>query len=233
MALHFVYVAPAYQVVPISIGTPSTGTSSTGGQTLTFSHTVAEGSKRVLIVGAAAVDGSSSNFPVTGVTYGGVAMTLVDSRTATGVAQDVTASLWILVNPAVGTADVVATLNSSVVGRVGIACVFYNVDSSTPQDAAATGAGSYANTSSSINISTTTPNALGVDLVVTRTLQTHLVGASPQAMLQTETTTGGEDCTLSMSTELMATPGALTMSRSWTDSRTLAHSMMVLRNTTT
>lgn len=223
---------PTFQILPISIGTPSTGAGSTGAQTLTFSHTVAAGNRRVLVVGGGAVDGNVSNIPITGVTYGGVAMTLVDARTQTSGSQEVGASLWILLAPAVGTADVVITHTASCLGRVGIACAFYNVDQGSPQDTTATGQGTSV-TPTSLSRTSATSGALGVDLVITRQQKTHAVGAAPQELLGSQVqSTGGEDCTLSMSTELSESPGSFEMSRSWTTDVNNTHSMMVLRKAT-
>lgn len=183
----------------------------------------------MLIVAAGAVDTTEADTVVTGVTYGGVAMTLVDSRSNPSGGDDIGASLWILASPAVGAANIVVTYTASCFGTVAMGCEFHNVDLGTPQDLAATG-GTQDTTPTSLTLVSVTDGALGVDLVLTRQAKTHAVGAAPQAMLGSQVqSTGGEDCTLSMSTELMATAGSITMTRSWTTNVDACFSMMVLR----
>jgi len=71
--------------------------------TLLWSHTCS-GSNRLLVV-AVAVQG---NNPVTGVTYGGVALT--QELNLTGANANAQASLWRLVNPAAGTANIIVSV---------------------------------------------------------------------------------------------------------------------------
>ena len=214
----------------IEIGVPSTGNSAAGTNSLTFSHATTAGNHRVLVVGAGAVDATVADTVVTGVTFQGTALTLVDSRTVAAGNNDVGESLWILHNPPEGTGDVVITFTGNVAGSCGIACQFNNCDWNTPQDTAATGTTDTSVTSISTSLTSVTAGALGVDLVITRLLKTHAVGSAPQALIGSQvTTTGGEDATLSMSSELKATAGAFTMSRSWTTGDIVAQSMMVLR----
>ena len=214
----------------IAIGTPSQANSADGTNAISWSHTVTAGNHRVLVVGAGAVDATVGNTVVTGITYGGVAMTLVDSRTVAAGNQDVGESLWILHNPAEGTATVAVTFTGTVLGSMGIACQFNNVNWDTRQDVAATGTTDTGVTSISTSLTSVTAGALGVDLVVTRLLKTHAVGSAPQAYIGTqEQTTGGQDATLSMSSELAASAGLFSMTRSWTTGEIVAQSMMALR----
>ena len=214
---------------PIVIGTPQTTFSNTDAASLTFSYTVTAGTGRVLIVAAGAVDGVEADTVATGVTYGGTAMTLVNSNTNPSGANDIGASLWILNNPAVGAANIVVTYTGTCFGTVAIGCEFQNVDPVTQQDVAATG-GTSESTPTTVSLVSVTDGALGVDLVLTRQAKTHAVGAAPQALLGSQVqSTGGDDCTLSMSTELMATAGSIEMTRSWTTNTDACFSMMVLR----
>ena len=75
---------------------------------LTWAHVVGAGSNQILIVTPAALN-NGATVAVTGVTYGGVALTraVVKSRSDSGYYQET--SVWYLVNPAVGTADIVVT----------------------------------------------------------------------------------------------------------------------------
>jgi len=86
------------------------GTQGTGVSSLTWSHTVASGSDRLLIVRIANIDSTVS---VSNVTYGGAALTQLQSSTSGSGTSHVRASLWYLVAPTVGTANVVVTLSGS------------------------------------------------------------------------------------------------------------------------
>ena len=214
---------------PINIGIPQTAFDNAAATSLTFSYTVTAGSGRVLIVAAGAVDGVEADTVATGVTYGGAAMSLVNANTNPSGSHDIGASLWILNNPAVGTDNIVVSYTGSCFGVVAIGCEFHNVDPVTQQDLAATG-GAQDTTPTSLSLVSVTDGALGVDLVLTRQLKTHAVGSAPQALLGSQVqSTGGDDCTLSMSFERMATAGSIEMTRSWTTNTDACFSMMVLR----
>lgn len=68
-----------------------------------FSHTVAAGNDRILVVGI----NKAGNTAISSVRYGGVDLTEIRSD---GNSANARTSLWYLVNPAVGTADVVITV---------------------------------------------------------------------------------------------------------------------------
>jgi len=212
----------------IGIGSPLASLEGSG-STLNANYTVAAGNNRVLLVAAGAVDAVVGATVATGVTYGGVAMTLVDSQTSAAGNQDIGASLWILNNPLEGLNAVVVTFTGAVVGNCAIICAFTNVDQVTQQDLAATGTSGSGATTSSLSRTTVTDQALGVDICCTRLIQTHVEGAAPQALLTTSSATGGQDVTLSMSTELKAVAGATTMARTWDTSDVFTQSMLVLR----
>ena len=75
----------------------------------TFSYTVGSGSNRVLFVGVGSYNATGGN-KVSGVTYNGVAMTLVDTAEAQ---SNTFISLWRLDNPASGANNVVVTFSTS------------------------------------------------------------------------------------------------------------------------
>lgn len=75
------------------------------GAVRTFSHTVAEHDNRVLIVGTAVRGAATLN----SLTYNGVAMTKIRHDQP---GSDVRSELWYLLNPAIGTHDVVATFSA-------------------------------------------------------------------------------------------------------------------------
>ncbi|MEJ7763615.1 MAG: hypothetical protein WKF80_12550, partial [Thermomicrobiales bacterium] len=100
-----------------SANSPSTATS------LTWAHTVGSGSDRLLIVGI-----TTSNYASAACTYGGVEMTQA------GVGQNgaaLAAALFFLVNPPVGTAQVVFT-NATRTRIVGGATSWTGVDQTSP-----------------------------------------------------------------------------------------------------
>lgn len=110
-----------------SMNTISTNSSSssltTGASSLTWSHTVASGSDRVLIVGLSVEDTGDT---VTSVTYGGTPLSLLGTRVG-----NQTVEMWSLVAPAVGSANVVANF-SGTAQVVGGAASFNGVHQSTP-----------------------------------------------------------------------------------------------------
>ena len=116
--------------MPVVQSTASySGTSSAS--SATWSHTIGAGSDRYLYV--AVTTNATASGSVTGVTYGGTAMTElsdeVDATTSNGH-RDM--SVWGLVAPAVGTANVVATLSTSYSAVSGVSVGLVNVNQSTP-----------------------------------------------------------------------------------------------------
>ncbi|MCA9012136.1 MAG: DUF4347 domain-containing protein, partial [Planctomycetaceae bacterium] len=105
----------------------SNGTVTSGlmnnGTSLTFSHTVAAGTNRVMFV-EIAIDGLGAN--VTSVTYGGVALTQVGRGAGNHAVE-----IWKLVNPTVGTANVVINFAGTTTAAAG-ATTFNGVDQTTP-----------------------------------------------------------------------------------------------------
>ncbi len=82
----------------------------TGVSSLSWSHTVGAGSDRLLVVRVANIN---SSVTVNNVTYGGVAMTALQTATSGSGTSQVRISMWYLVAPAVGTATVAVTLSAS------------------------------------------------------------------------------------------------------------------------
>ena len=88
-----------------------TSTQTTGATSLTWSHTVSAGSNRVLVV-ELALDGLGA--PASSVTYGGVALTQIGRGTGNHAVE-----LWALINPTVGTANVVASFSGTTAAAGG------------------------------------------------------------------------------------------------------------------
>ena len=109
-----------------SAGTPGTAASNT------FAHTVGSYNQRLLVVSTSQQQNGVQR-TATGVTYDSVGMTKADSLQLAG---DSEASLWYLVAPNIGTANVVVTYNGSCGIGAGAAS-FYNVEQISPLDGTA------------------------------------------------------------------------------------------------
>ncbi len=125
---------------------------------VTWSHTVGAGPDRVLVVGVS----NHSNTQVSGVTYGGRSLALIVTRP--GGANNTRASLWILVGPPPGTADVVVTL-AGPEDVAGGAVSFTGVEQGTPVGGSASARGT--GTTASVTVASA-PGELVVDAVAAR-----------------------------------------------------------------
>lgn len=157
---------------------------SSGNKTTTssysFNYTVPALSNRALIVAIGSRDATSApNTVVSSVTYGGVALTQVNTQAnGGGGATAVRSDLWILTNPTVGTASVAITLAGTVNQSIAAAMTFGNIDQSTSQDAASTG--SNANAANATGSITTVTNGAAVLSCICHNNNTGLAGSSSQ-----------------------------------------------------
>ncbi|MEQ1592678.1 MAG: tandem-95 repeat protein [Thiobacillaceae bacterium] len=130
----------------LAITSNSTVTSAYSANTtsLSWSQTVNSGANRAMFV-EVAIDGLGAN--VTGVTYGGVALTQVGRSTGNHAVE-----IWELTNPTVGTANVVVSFAGNTAAAAG-ATTFNGVNQTTPYGvfAGATGTG----TTASVNVVST------------------------------------------------------------------------------
>lgn len=119
----------------------------------TWSHTCT-GSDLALIVGATIWQDGAGNGSVTGITYNGVAMTLVreDNNGA------MYSSLWKLAAPATGANTVSVTMDGASIQAVGIAASFTGVDQTTPVEADA-GDNTDGLKTADVSVTTVTDNA--------------------------------------------------------------------------
>jgi hypothetical protein len=108
---------------PVTSNGTVTSAQTSSATSLTWSHTVNSGTDRALFVELAVQNTGS---PASSVTYGGTALTRV-GRTAGNQAVEI----WRLVNPPVGTANVVVTFPGSTAAAGG-ATTFNGVDPTTP-----------------------------------------------------------------------------------------------------
>lgn len=121
----------------VQSGTPTESGEQTPTTGFSFSHTVENQPNRVLIVSVCGRDGSAAGDTTATVTYGGTPMTAVlDDVIGGGGAAAVRISMFIMTAPPVGTATVAVTMGGST-SAAAIACTFWNVRQSSPQDTTA------------------------------------------------------------------------------------------------
>lgn len=172
------------------------------GTTTTLAHTVGAGTHRLLIV---ILEKSTDTNPPTGVTYGGVALTLAVEKVESTGATDCIIQIWYLIDPTAGTANIVATHTSSTTVRL-IAGSFTCTGVPT-YDAAADAVTTAAQVASDLTTVTVTPANAG-SLIVEGTLvrdaspQTA-VGASQVALVNVD-----EGAFQSMSSYALAMPAS-------------------------
>lgn len=208
-SLLYALLAPETVFAAITFG--NTSSSDSGGGALTFSHTVGSGSNRILIVGVS-IDRTSTVSVINTVTYGGTALTNIGNTTSTSSVMRI--SLWRLVSPAVGTANVVVTpVGGNSTDFVAGATSYRGVDQTTPLGTFAEATGGSG--TPTVNVSSAT-NELVVDAVA---VDGALLGNSiSEGAGQTErynvNTAGllGGGMIGAGSTE----PGAATVTMSWT-----------------
>src|SRR5438445_3521187 len=158
-------------VVPSAIAVDNSASSnvnSDGSGHVTISFTVGTGTNRLLIVGET-VDNSA----ITGVTYGGTALTQAVADT-----QKPTGSIWYLVNPPSGTASVVVSSSPSKGAILGLIS-FTGVDQSTPIPTTATNDNANGRTSpATVSITNANANAWVMELVASGHIGGFTNGAS-------------------------------------------------------
>ncbi len=135
---------------------------------LTWSHTCT-GADLVLIVGVS-TRGDDGDAVPDGVTYNGVAMTLIDGQ---GFATVLFSSLWQLKAPATGANNVVVSWTTNTVRVVGGSMSFTGVDQTNPIDSDNGATGS--STAPSVTLTTVAANAWGVDNLGIRTSSSETV----------------------------------------------------------
>lgn len=125
----------------VALGTGTTFTSSAAALSFTFSHTVTAGTDCLSV----RVGGWFNTGQVSGVTYGGVAMTNV-GRTNNATGND-HAEVWRLLSPASGAANVVMTITVSVDGLLIRADNLTGVNAAAPTGTYVSATGSTGNPS--------------------------------------------------------------------------------------
>src|SRR6185503_2618382 len=111
----------------ITAGATTSAATSSSQTSLTFSHTVASGTDRLLIVSLAV---TGQNTSITSVTYGGQALTFLGTATRAG-GGGVKTDIWYMVAPPQGTANVVVQTGTAETIIAG-ATTFFDVDQTQP-----------------------------------------------------------------------------------------------------
>lgn len=130
----------------------------TASSTLTYSHTTGTLTDGVLIVGVGYFIRTAS---ITGITYGGVAMTL--RRRYDDGTRLATSEIWYLVNPPSGANNVAITKSEATAGMSSVALTLSGVDQTTPIEADGANVVFGTHTTHSGSVTTATANAWVVD----------------------------------------------------------------------
>jgi uncharacterized repeat protein (TIGR01451 family) len=123
----------AQQVAVDSTSSTSADLTGPGTQTLTFAHTTTMTVNRLLLVGVSMNIANSTSAAVSGITYGGTALTFVGAQNDAAPSRRV--ELWSLIAPANGTANIVVSINIPATATVGVvagATTFTDVDQNVP-----------------------------------------------------------------------------------------------------
>jgi hypothetical protein len=190
-------------------------------RTLSWSHTIAAGTSRVLIVGVSSYTNPVAAYPaVIGVTYNGVALTrLNDPVTQPARSTDLSngVEMFILKEPlpAAGTYTVAVSLNAGVEYAVGGSASFNGVNQTTPNRPFQSANGT--STTPTVVVTSAT-NELVIDTVSTQFAGgTLVVGAGQTERWNGLTCFGGINSVGAGSTE----PGAATTTMSWTQTNSV------------
>lgn len=193
-----------------------TASSASGTADLTFSHTVGAGPNKMLVVGATAESSASSaavdNCRAINVTYDGVELTRADEYNFDDSGADACASIWYLINPPEGTADIfvdyAGTVSESNAGAISL----FNVSQTSPENTTT----NFSTGNPTLITTITTTNTQGAWLV------DAVISGNSGAFATTETNQterwdiGTSTSQGASSTKLVPSPGTSTMG--WTQS---------------
>ncbi|MBI5474601.1 MAG: hypothetical protein HY961_19870, partial [Ignavibacteriae bacterium] len=191
------------------IGEPELTSSQSGTSvaSLTWSHVVSNQNNRVLVVGVQS-ENSTAVHP-SGITYNGTALTQIGATNAFSSSTYQNVSLWYLLAPAVGTANIVVTWPSTVSAATAGGISLSGLAQVAPEASASSNNGAGATTT---NITTLSENAIVVGMFGSGQDQGDLAPGSGQTQrfinAAGATTSGGG------STKALASPGATSMT--WT-----------------
>jgi len=181
----------------VSVDATSSG-SATAGSSITVSHTTGAGSDRLMLVGI-----SSRDRTVTGVTYGGTALTLVGAQTSNGNAKT---AIYRLIAPASGTASVVVSFSGTVgKGAVVGVMTFTGVNQTTPLGTYASNVGN--STNATLNVTSASSELVFNVVSVQNQNVNNTTGQTQRWNVNTASECTGAGCTK---------PGSANTSLSWT-----------------
>ncbi len=159
-----------------------------GTKTLTFTHTTSNTANRELLVGISMDIANSPTAAVTGVTYNGIALTLVGAQNDTGITRR--AEIWSLANPANGTnLSIVVSVNVPATATVGVtagATVFTDVDQTVPLSGFVSASGATA-TNSQLDV----PSVINGMVFDTLAVGMGTIGINGPQVSQWNATSGG------------------------------------------
>jgi hypothetical protein len=185
------------------------------GSSITQSHTIGAGSDRLLVVGVVV---TSSVDKVTGITYGGSALTRIRAESAGNRTY-----LYYLKNPAVGTANIVVSLATADCDGVAVAQSFRNVDQTSPFLSDNGAAGTFISSPNAISL-TVDADSYSIDMIGCGPAQPNFTVGSGQT--QVAKLDNGGSAFGAMSVKAAAD------SMSWTFSdgpRVMSHSAVALK----
>jgi hypothetical protein len=191
----------------VTYDTATSGTSASAGTTLSWSHTVANQSNRVLVVGVTA-EYTSNACQASTVTYGGQSLTKITQNVA-GTSSYACASLWYLLAPNVGTNTITVTYQSSITNKTAGVVGLYNVKQAAP-DASNSNFNNSGATSTSVT--TLAANSWVADVLASGQAVGNLAAGAGQTSRWTQDSGSTESS--GMSTKSVASPGATSMT--WT-----------------
>lgn len=200
------------QVAMANILSFSQGRGSTA-TTTTVSHQVLTGTE-TLVVTVSSQDSNDTNLPITGVTFGGVALTKGAEQSGGG--NDTNASIWYLSNPSVSTADVVVTSTGSGVERL-VVCM--NVDGVIVQAPEATSGQTGNSNTSSLSITTLSDFAFIIECASHKGAFSSI--GTGQTLVASVTDSSSEHNTTTYKT--LPTAGTTTVVQTWASSNDYSH----------
>lgn len=133
-----------------------------------YSHTTGSITDGILIVGTMARDAAgATDGVVTGVTYGGVALTKIrEDITATDSSKWFYTGLWYLVNPAAGSGTIAVTMTGTVNAQAIAACTFSGALQASPVDVSGVYSSEAATTTApTLTLTTTVDGTVTIDVM--------------------------------------------------------------------
>lgn len=191
----------------ITYETSTLATTTANVNTLTSSFTVT--SANLLVVSTSIRSATDANRPVTGITFNGVALTKV--REDQVDAQDIGTGIWYLVNPSVGTFNVVTTCTGAINSKLThMPMGLIGVDTASPVDTTGATANGTGTADVSVSVTTATNGAWCVDAVFCKDDTGITVSGAGHTQRQ-NTTDGGTIDVSALGTLEKATAGAQTL----------------------